>query len=131
MKRFLSILTVLFLLISICGCSQTSVSKDSDVTLTYIYGDKDIHVTLEDDEAEKVIEILDGNEYDPISSGMPSCGFDRNVSLKVGGRTFAIACDTCNCIQDLGRLRYFTIPQEDIQYIHSLFEKYGGSFPCV
>lgn len=131
MKRFLSILTVLFLLISICGCSQTSVSKDSDVTLTYIYGDKDIHVTLEDDEAEKVIEILDGNEYDPISSGIPSCGFDRNVSLKVGGRTFAIACDTCNCIQDLGRLRYFTIPQEDIQYIHSLFEKYGGSFPCI
>ena len=131
MKRFLSILTVLFLLISICGCSQTSVSKDSDVTLTYIYGDKDIHVTLEDDEAEKVIEILDGNEYDPISSGIPSCGFDGNVSLKVGGRTFAIACDTCNCIQDLGRLRYFTIPQEDIQYIHSLFEKYGGSFPCI
>ena len=131
MKRFLSILTVLFLLISICGCSQTSVRKDSDVTLTYIYGDKDIHVTLEDDEAEKVIEILDGNEYDPISSGIPSCGFDGNVSLKVGGRTFAIACDTCNCIQDLGRLRYFTIPQEDIQYIHSLFEKYGGSFPCI
>lgn len=131
MKRFLSILTILLLLVSICGCSQTSVSNGSDVTLTFIYGDKDIRVTLEEDEAEKVIEILDGNEYDPISSGIPSCGFDGNVSLKVGGRTFAIACDTCNCIQDLGCLRYFTIPQEDIQYIHSLFEKYGGSFPCI
>lgn len=131
MKRLFAFFMALVVMVSICGCAQTSVPNGSDVTLTYIYGGKDIRVTLEADEAEKIISILNGNEYDPVSMGFPSCGFDRNISLKVGGRTFAIACDTCNCIQDLGNLRYFDIPIEDMEYIHSLFEKYGGQFPCI
>ena len=131
MKRFFAVLMILVLLISICGCSKTSVSNNADVTLSFVYGDDNIRVTLEDDEAEKVIDILNGNDYNPFSSGVPSCGFDKNISLQVSGRIFAIACDTCNCIQDLGNLRYFDISKEDMEYIHSLFEKYGGYFPCI
>ena len=131
MKRFFAVLMVLVVLVSICGCTKTSVNKNANVTLSFVYGEDNISVTLEDDEAKKVIDILNGNNYDPISSGVPSCGFDKNISLKIGGRTFAIACDTCNCIQDLGNLRYFDISEEDMEYIHSLFEKYGGYFPCI
>ena len=131
MKRFFAVLMVLVVLVSICGCSKTSVNKDADVSLSFVYGEGNISATLEDDEAEKVIGILNGNNYDPVSSGVPSCGFDKNISLKIGGQTFAIACDTCNYIQDLGNLRYFGIPKEDMEYIHSLFEKYGGYFPCI
>ena len=131
MKRLFVVLMILVVLVSICGCSKTSVNKNSDVTLTFIYGEENISVTLEDDEARKVVNILNGNNYDPFSFSVPSCGFDKDISLKVGGRTFAIACDTCNCIQDFGNLRYFDIPKEDMEYIHSLFEKYGGYFPCV
>ena len=109
MKRFFAVLMVLVVLVSICGCAKTSANKNADVTLSFVYGEDNISVTLEDYEAEKVIDILNGNNYDPISSGVPSCGFDKNISLKIGGRTFAIACDTCNCIQDLGNLRYFDI----------------------
>ena len=131
MKQLLAILIILSVVLAVCGCSKTSVSEDADVTLTFICGDKDISVTLEASEAEKVIDILNGNNYDSFLTGVPSCGFDKNISLKVGGRTFAIACDTCNCIQDISNLRYFDIPEEDMEYIHSLFEKYGGHFPCV
>lgn len=131
MKRFLSIVLVLCVFLIICGCSKTSISENTKVTLTFIYGEQNIVVVLSEDEAEKVIEILDGNGYAPVFSGVPSCGFDKNISLKVGGRTFAIACDTCNTIQDLGNSRYFDISKEDMDYIHSLFEKYGGYFPCV
>lgn len=131
MKRSFAVLMILMMLLFICGCSKTSVNKNAEVTLTFIYGEENICVTLADDEAEKVIGILNGNPYDSISSGFPSCGFDKNISLKVGDRTFAIACDTCNSIQDLGNLRYFDIPTEDMAYIHSLFEKYGGYFPCI
>ena len=131
MKRFFAVLMILVVLVSICGCSKTSVNKNAAVTLTFIYGEKNICVTLADDEAEKVIDILNGNRYNSISSGFPSCGFDKNVSLKVDDRIFAIACDTCNCILDLGNLRYFDIPAEDMEYIHSLFETYGGYFPCI
>ena len=131
MKRLLVILIILSVMLSVCACSKTNVSKNADVTLTFLYEDKDIRVTLTEEEAEKVIDILNGKNYDPISSGVPSCGFNKNISLEVGGRIFAIACDTCNCIQDLGNLRYFEISLQDMAYIHSLFEKYGGYFPCV
>lgn len=131
MKRLIASFVIIFVMIAVCGCAKTNVSKSADVTLTFVYGDKNISVTLEDSEAGKVIDILNENNYNPVSSGVPSCGFDKNVSLKIGGRVFAIACDTCNCIQDLGNLRYFDIQQEDMDYIHSLFEKYGGYFPCV
>lgn len=131
MKRLLAILIITVILFSFSGCGRTRVPKGADVTLTFVYEEKEIHVTLDDDEAERVIVILDGNSYAPVASGIPSCGFSMNVSLSVGGQIFAIACDTCNCIQDFGKLRYFDIPQEDMEYIHSLFEKHGGCFPCI
>ena len=131
MKRLLSVFCIIVLMIFACGCEKTSVNTSADVTLRFVYGDEDIRVTLEDDEAKRVIDILDENDYYPAGTGILSCGFDKNISLKVGGRTFAIACDTCNCILDLGNLKCFDIPQEDIDYIHSLFEKYGGYFPCI
>ena len=131
MKRYFAVFTVLVILVSICACTKTSVNKNADVTLTFICGEDNIRVTLDDEEAEKVIDILNGKKYASISSGVPSCGFDKNISLKVGGQTFAIACDTCNYIQDLGNFRYFDIPIEDMKYIHSLFQKYGGYFPCI
>ena len=131
MKRSFALLLVFVIMVSICGCAKTSVNKNADVTLTFVYGEDDIHVKLDDSETQKVIDILSGNNYAPISLGVPSCGFDRSISLEAGGRTFAIACDSCNCIQDLGNMRYFDIPKEDMDYIHSLFEKYGGFFPCV
>ena len=131
MKRLSVIFLIIAVVFSLCSCSKTSITNHADVALTFIYSEESIHITLNEDEAETVINILNGNKYDPISSGVPSCGFDKNISLNVGGRVFAIACDTCNYIQDLGNLRYFDIPQEDMDYIHSLFEKYGGYFPCV
>ena len=131
MKRLLAFIFMIFVPLTFCGCSKTNVNEGAEVTLNFICGDKDICVTLEESEAEKVIDILDGNEYDSALLGVPSCGFDKNVSLEVGGRIFAIACDTCNSIQDLGNLRYFTVSSEDMEYIHSLFEKYGGFFPCI
>ena len=131
MKRFLSLILILTVLLCVCGCSRTNLSSGAKVELTFIYGDQSIETLLPEAEAQEVIRILDGRAYDPVSWGIPSCGFDEDVSLKVGGRVFAIACDTCNCVQDMGSFRYFDIPQEDMDYIHTLFEKYGGFFPCV
>ena len=131
MKRILLAVFAFLLLFALCGCRKTRVNKNADVTLTFIYGEENIEIVLPEEEAEKVIAILDGKAYDPIGEGIPSCGFHKNISLKVGNRVFAIACDACNCIRDLGNLRYFTVDEEDMDYIHVLFEKYGGYFPCI
>ena len=131
MKRLISVAVILSLVFLICSCSKVTVSANDDVFLTFIYGDENISVALEAHEAEKIIDIIDGSEYDPFYSGTPSCGFDKNVSLKVGNKVFAIALDTCNVIQNLGNLRFFSVSDEDMEYIHSLFRKYGGYFPCI
>lgn len=130
MKRLIAILCILATTVFICGCGKTSVNQKADVTLTFIREGVDIRITLPEDEAEQVRNILDGNRYDPVLSGIPACGFDKNVSVTVGMRVFAIACDQCNNVQDLGNLRYFDIPKENMEYIRALFEKYGGYFPC-
>ena len=130
-KQLRIILLILVIVFSLYACSKTRIAADQDVTLLFIYEDKNITATLTDEEAAKVIEILNGNTYDPILLGYPSCGFRKDVALKVGNRRFSIASDACNCIYDASRLHYFDIPKEDMAYIHALFEKYGGYFPCV
>ena len=130
-RKLLRLVPILLLFsIMLTACGTTKVDGNADVTLTYIYTDKNISVTLTRSESEKVAEILDGNLYEPAFGGVPSCGFDRNISLKVGNRTYAIACDTCNYVQDLGNLRFFSLSQKDMEYIRSLFESHGGRFPC-
>jgi hypothetical protein len=131
MKRVYSLFIILVLAVTICGCSQTSVDQGSEVMLTFNFLEENICLTLTADEAEKIVDILDGKKYNSFTSGIPSCGFDKDISLTADGRTYAIARDTCNCIQDWGNLRFFDIPKEDMAYIHSLFEKYGGYFPCI
>lgn len=131
MKRLFAILIVFAIAFSLCACAKTSIDTDSDVTLTYIYADADITVTLEADDAQRVLDILDGNTYDPAIAGTPSCGFSKNVSLTIGSQTFAIACDTCSYVQDLSNQKFFRIADEEMEFIHSLFEKYGSHFPCL
>ena len=56
MKRYYAIFIILVLMLSICGCSQTNVNNNNaDVTLTFIYGEENVEVTLEDDEAERLL----------------------------------------------------------------------------
>ena len=131
MKRLCAILGVLVLVISLCACSKTSVDRNADVTLTFVYQEENICVTLEENEADRVIAILDGKRYDSVFCGIPSCSFHENISVRVGDRIYAIARDTCNCVQDLENLRFITISIEDMEYIHTLFAKYGGYFPCI
>lgn len=131
MKRLFSILLMLALLFSLCACAKTHVEKGAEVTLNFVYADKDIHVTLTDEEAAKVIEYLDKNSYGYLLSSIPSCGFSEDVSLKVGDTVFAIARDECSNVKDLSNNNYFDIAPEKMAYIRSLFTKYGGFFPCV
>ena len=131
MKRLLAVLLALTLAFSLCGCAKTNVSIHDDVSLTFIHEKTHINVTLEADAAKSVIDILGQKRYDPIWTGVPTCGFDPNISLKVGDRVFAIACDSCNFVQDLNAQKYFSVSQNEMDQIRSLFEKYGGYFPCV
>lgn len=130
MKWTVVILTVVLLVFVVYLYPVTRVPAGSEAELTFRYGAQEIRATLTREESEKIVEILDGNGYD-LFTGVPSCGFDGDISLSVNGRTYAIACDGCGMIQDLGNLRFFAVTEEEMAYIHALFEQYGGSFPCI
>ena len=131
MKRLYAVGSILIAVLLIFVCSKTKVRHNADVTLVFFYEEKNIQVTLTEEEAAAVTEILNRKTYDSILLGYPSCGFQENVALKVGNRRFSIACDGCNGIFDVSRFHFFDIPKEEMAYIHALFEKYGGYFPCV
>ncbi|MBQ8909941.1 MAG: hypothetical protein IJY91_02735 [Oscillospiraceae bacterium] len=130
MKRIICFLAVLACLMMLCGCGETKIKEDAAVTLHFCCYENDIVQELTAEESAKVIEILNGNTYDPLP-GVPACGFSKEVSFEINGRFYAVAMDTCNNMQDLGSLRFFPVTEDGIDYIHALFEKYGGYFPCV
>jgi len=123
---------ILIFIFTLCGCSKTNIGNYKKVELTFIQDDININVVLIDEEAERIVNILDNNKLQsPFLSGVPSCGFTKDVSIKVDSQTFAIACDKCETIQHMNSLRYFNISANDMEYIRSVFEKYGGYFPCI
>lgn len=129
MKRLLSfvltfILVILLLALSIyCILPKSNVSKNDDVELVLIYNERSIQVVLPDTEAKKIISILDGNLYD-LLSGTPVCGFMKCYGFKIGDTFYAVAIDSCETIMDCSSDRYFYVSQEELNYIHDLFEKY-------
>ena len=128
MKKLLFILMSVALVLSLSSCalvSRVRLDKDAEVTLIF----DDINVVLTDEEADRVFEIFDGAKKQSLFWGTPSCGFDENVALQIGMTRFKIACDTCGTA--LVGVASINISEKDIDYIHELFEKYGGHFPCI
>jgi hypothetical protein len=98
MKRLCAILILLVVMILFGGCSKTNVVKNADVSLIFLYEEENIRVTLEDDEAENVIAILDGNDYDPGFYGIPACGFSRSYAIEIDGVRYMLAWDSCGVL---------------------------------
>ena len=131
MKK-LSIMLVFMLLLSLClaGCTRVSVSskKPGELVFSFPERDVDIHQILTQEETDALAAIVNGKS---MSFENSSCGFYRDVCFIIDGTRFCPACDTCNGIRVYGIGMEITVSQEDIQFIHDLFEKYGGEFPCI
>lgn len=131
MKKLLAIILSAILLLSVAGCGQTQmqINDPSQATLKFIYADKEIVQVLDADDTAKIVEMFSGKALDGNST--PSCGFDDDISITFGNQVFAIACDDCAVVKDCKSNKYFDITSEDKEYLVSLFEEYGGFFPCV
>lgn len=137
MKKALCIISVVAIMV-VCAVfavfffvpSTVNVSDDSNAELTYIYNDKNISVKLSDDERDELCDIFNGKERYVITPfDTPSCGFTDNVSVKIGNTVFKPACDTCATVET--GFTYFQISEEERAAINRIFQKYGGTFPCV
>ena len=118
MKKLLIVFLALSLLL--CGCK----SSGKKVTLILTCFDYNIVQELTEEEAAEVIRIFNSKKLQPLFT-IPSCGFSKNVAIRVGLTTYQIASDHCEslCVG----LLYYSISEEDMAYIHGLFEKYSGA----
>lgn len=113
-----------------CSPSVVNVSNETSAELTYIYDDKNIQTTLEDNDLNALCDMFEGKKTYLISPfDTPSCGFDENVSVKIGNNVFMPACDTCTTVKT--SFVYFNISDKERGRLEEIFAKYGATFPCV
>ena len=109
-----------------------SAENNAEVVFVYDYYDNDedanIRETLSEDDLKTVKEILNGKK--PYwEFGVPSCGFDENISIQFGDKVFSPACDGCNIIRY--RNKYIRVSDGEINIIHRVMRKHGAHFPCI
>ena len=79
-------------------------------------------------DVDAVVEILDGKIETPDN---PSCGFSEDISITIGGNTFALACDRCGIVKNCTTGKYISISDAERDILEKLFTGRGGKFPCV
>ena len=130
-KKYYIVLVILLLMIPfmmfLSACNNTTnISTDSIGQLNYNYNNKHISVTLTNSESNTIKDMFNNKE---LYFDEPSCGFDKNISIKFENDYYCIACDSCGVIK-IGD-KYFNISNSDRSKIEEIFKKYGGKFPCV
>ena len=126
-SRIIIILSAILVAIVLVSCSRIGNIPDmANAVLTFKYNDSNIEVSLSEKESKTIRSIFYGRN---LYTDTPSCGFSEEVSIRFGDMVFCIACDNCAIIRYNDR--YFSVSDNDREVINSIFEKYGGFFPCI
>lgn len=128
MKRFTLCLVVFAIAVMLCACHRVHVNEAETVTLVFCNGETAVETQLSEAESKQISEIFNGKT---LYQDHPSCGFDRNVSLRVDGTIFCPALDGCCIVKDESSGMYFKITQAERDLIDSIFFAHGGQFPCI
>ena len=99
---------------------------DTNARLNYVYNDKNIIANLSIEESKIIKNMFNGKR---LYDDNPSCGFTDNVSISFDSLIFCVACDKCPIIKYNNK--YFKISEKDRTTINEIFERFGGSFPCI
>ena len=79
-------------------------------------------------EAKEIKNIMNTKSYSGVFP--TSCGYDMNVAVTIGFRHYLVAMDGCTGIS-LPIGTSFDISDENMDRLHSIFEKYDMHFPCI
>lgn len=123
MKRFLVWLLVFAGILALPACGMVRLDENATVKLIAKYEPMIVDVTLEGEEAERVLFIIDNSLLYP-DSGTPACGFDEGYGIQIGDRMFSMPWDGCNTLKDISTDLYLNVSEGSMEYFHSLFQKY-------
>ena len=130
MKKKLLVIALVMVLAVVFVVQRNALhlGNPGSAVLTYSYGDIRIREELYGADVDAVVDILNGKleHYDN-----PACGFDEGIAIIIGGRTLALACDSCGVVKDCETGKYIYISDGERDILESLFTSRGGKFPCV
>ena len=131
MKKWILCIFIIALCFTALSCaSSVQVEDGSRVKLTYQRGVQRIQRNLDSEEAQQVIDILNGKRYFEMSWDTDTCDFDKSVSLTVDGTVYAIAKDSCSMLKNLSNDELILLTDAEHAVIVGLFDTYGGVLPC-
>ena len=127
-KKFRRFLILTLMVISL---TVTVVNPFGKVRLHYSIYNKDAVIVLSPEDAKVIRDMLSCRLYVFPGGGSPYCGYSSEVCLQVGLHKFAIAQDMCPAVLDMATMRYLELRDDEIKYVHALFEKYNAQFPSI
>lgn len=115
------------------GLAFVMLNRESEgsIVYTYEYNDVSFESELTPDEVSAVVDILNGKSLHSTLIAYPACGFDPEIAVIIGGVRYAVALDGCGTLVECHTLRYIDLSNDEIAVIHEIFEKRGGTFPCI
>lgn len=130
-KVLFFVLVLSFAVILILNFSFVKVNNRDTAIARYVYADKNITAEISTEDMKDIAEILDGKRLSIFD--LPSCGFDENVAVVIGNKTFCIACDDCATIfyKDKVIKGYINLETDENKKIRTILESYGFVWPCV
>lgn len=132
MKKYIIILAVAVVFFAVGGYMIRNILSpgvnipDANAVLNFVYSDKNINVTLNEEESTTIKDMFDRKR---LYKDNLACGFTESVSISFDGMVFCVACDMCPIIKFDNK--FFRISEKDREILNLIFEKYGGFFPCV
>lgn len=132
MRKLLCLVLALLCVFSAAGCSKVSVSENASAKVVYDYNGISFSEVLTEQETAAVAQILNGKRTVSYWGSAPSCGFDSDIAIVIGGTRYALACDKCTTLKVCGTLAtYIEISQSERDVLEKIFTSRGGKFPCV
>ena len=128
MKKAACILLSLLLLIGCIGCAAV-ISHPSGTAVRICYDRENVSFDLElsQEEANFVLSVLNGKQRDlDMTVTGAGCGFGREQSFAIDGRTYCLAQDACDVIWEEGTDNYYVLSSQEMNQLRQIFKAHGA-----
>ena len=128
MKRVSCIMLSILLLIWCTGCA-TVISHPLGTAVRICYDHENVSFDLElsQEEASIVLSVLNEKKRDlDMTVTGAGCGFGREQSFAIDGRTYCLAQDGCDIVWEEGTDNYYVLSSQEMNQLRQIFKAHGA-----
>ena len=127
MKKCISMLMVVAILLTFSGCATIEHEKDASVTLCMIRDSITVTEAVTDEEAAVILDILNGKTANKsFLTTRWSCPFGFELAIRIDDALYLIAQDDCNVIWKEETTSVYRISDEEKEALEQIFLAHGS-----